>query len=330
MTGWGRRGVAVLAAVLGMALLAGCGGAGGGPEAAGETRMITTDRGQIDIPVTPQRIVVLSGGLAGYLYALDAPVVAADTRVLGVTGFQGGFPPSWADAAIRQGTTALPAGEQLSLEAVAAAKPDLIIGGGQGITAVQAGQAYDRLAAIAPTVLIPRTVVAWQDQLRQVADVSGRADRVPALLDRYQQKVQQVRAAIAPPPGSTVYVLSAASEKIYIIPPAAATPALGREVGIQPDDVLSKIKDPRMVSTGDSFEVSPELLPQVANAPNAIVVSTGGRTSAELARDPVWAQLPAFKAGRVADLPATSYRPDFDGALSTLDALAKAYPSSGR
>ncbi|MET0798258.1 MAG: iron siderophore-binding protein, partial [Rhodococcus sp. (in: high G+C Gram-positive bacteria)] len=94
------------------------------------TRVIETEKGSVTVPASAERIVVLSGGLAGYLYALDAPVVATDTRVLGVTNLDGGFPPAWSDAAKAQGTKELPAGEQLNIEAVAAAEPDLIIGGG--------------------------------------------------------------------------------------------------------------------------------------------------------------------------------------------------------
>ncbi|RZT85865.1 iron complex transport system substrate-binding protein [Pseudonocardia sediminis] len=332
MAGAGRRSRglgAVLAALLAAVVLAGCSSGEDASSSEAGTRTIATDKGQLEVPAAPQRIVVLSGGLAGYLYALDAPVVATDTRVLGVTNAGGGFPPSWAAAAQKQGTTELPKGEQLSVEAVAAAKPDLIIGGGQGITAVQAAQAYDRLAAIAPTVLVPRTVTAWQDQLRAVADAAGRTDRVEPLLGNYRTKLDQVKASIAPPAGESTFVLSYPGDKIYVVPPTAALPVLAKDVGIVPDpDVLTKARNPRLASTGDSFELSAELLPQVVDAPNVFVVNVNGKPAAELAKDPVWAQLPAFRAGSVHELPATSYRPDYDAALSTLDILGQEFPKT--
>lgn len=326
------RGVIATVLVAALAVVAGCGSGGDAAPSAeeGGTRTITTDRGPLEVPADPQRIVVLSGGLAGYLYALDEPPVAADTRVLGITNFAGGFPPAWAGPATAAGTEPLPAGEQLSVEAVAAAKPDLIIGGGQGITAVQAAQAYDRLAAIAPTVLVPRTVTGWQDQLTAVADAANAADRVPALLQRYQDRLQQVRSSITPPQGETVFIATFASQQTYVVPSTAALPALAAEAGLQPTDVVERAPQARLASTGDGLEISPELLGTVADSPNAIVVNVGGRSLDQLRDDPAYAALPAFRAGRVWELPATSYRPDLDGALGTLDELGRIFgPAAG-
>lgn len=317
---------AALAVVLGLAAGCGSGTAGGEAEASG-TRTITTDKGPLEVPADPQRIVVLSGGLAGYLFALEKPPVVADTRVLGITNFDGGFPPAWAEPARAAGTEQLPAGDSLSIEAVAAAQPDLIIGGGQGITAVQAAQAYDRLAEIAPTVLVPRTLTAWQDQLGAVADAVNATDAVPPLLEQYQDKAEQVRSSITIPPGEFVYIGAFASEKTYLIPATAALPALGKELGINPVDVVARAPGARLASTGDSLEISAELLGEVANAPNALVVNAGGRSLEELKKDPAYAQLPAFTSGNVWELPATSYRPDYDGALSTLDAFGQLFPA---
>jgi iron complex transport system substrate-binding protein len=321
---YGRLGLLALA----VTALAGCGGTPAEPAAQAPeptTRTVTTDRGPVEVPADPQRIVVLSGGLAGYLYALDAPVAATDTRVLGVTNLDGSFPPAWADAATAQGTTALPAGEQLNIEAVAAARPDLIIGGGQGITAVQAGEAYDQLAAIAPTVLVPTTVVGWQEQLGLVAEAAGRADRVPALVQAYTDKVAQVRSAITVPAEPAVFVLSLANNTPYLVPPDAALPAMLEELGFTVDDVLTKAGNPALFGSGDSFEVSPELLSQVADAPLAFVIPLSGRPAAELGQDPLYAQLPAFSRGDVYELPAPSYRPDYDGAMATLDLIQREF-----
>ncbi|MDN5919708.1 MAG: hypothetical protein L0I76_32190 [Pseudonocardia sp.] len=44
---------------------------------------------------------------------------------------------------------------------MAAAKPDLIIGGGQGITAVQAAQAYDRLTTVTASITPPSGPAAY-------------------------------------------------------------------------------------------------------------------------------------------------------------------------
>jgi iron complex transport system substrate-binding protein len=326
-----RRRGAVLTGALSLALLAtACGGgepapSGGSAPATPATRSVTTDRGPVTVPGDPQRIVSLSGGLTGYLYALDAEVAATDTRVLGVTDLDGGFPPAWANDAREQGTIALPGGDQLNLEAVAAARPDLIIGGGQGITAVQAADNYDELTAMAPTVLVPTSAAGWQDQLRIVADATGRSAEVAGLVTAYDDKLAQVKSAITVPDGPAAFLLSLPNNKPYLVPPTAALPKLMTALGFTADDTLGKAGNPQLFGSGDSFEVSPELLAQVATAPTIFVIPTGGRPASELAEDPLYAQLPAFRSGQVHELPATSYRPDYDGVLSTLDLVGKEF-----
>lgn len=324
-----RRRVTAITVLLIAAMIAmvGCSSDANDEKKADEptTRVVETEKGPVTVPASAERIVVLSGGLAGYLYALDAPVVATDTRVLGVTNLDGGFPPAWSDAAKAQGTKELPAGEQLSIEAVAAAEPDLIIGGGQGVTAVQAAELYDQLTAIAPTVLVPRTVAAWDKQLEIVADATGRSDQVPALMSAYDDKVDEVKGKITVPEGNVVYILSVASGKPFLVPPTAALPAMLTELGFTADDVMAKAGNPQLFGSGDSFEVSPELLSQAADAPVAFVLPASGRPMSELATDPLYSQLPSFKAGKNFELPATSYRPDYDGAMSTLDLIGQMF-----
>ncbi|MFR9806885.1 Fe2+-enterobactin ABC transporter substrate-binding protein [Pseudonocardia sp. RS010] len=329
-----RRGVTapgtltVLTAAL--VALAGCssapssessGSSGSSGSASAGPRTIQTEQGPVEVPASPQRIVNLSGGLGGYLYAVDAPVVATDTRVLGVTDLDGGFPPAWADQARAANTQQLPGGEQLNIEAVAAAEPDLIIGGGQGITAVQAKENYDQLSAIAPTVLVPPTVSDWREQLRVVAGAVGRGDRVDGLIDGYDDKLEQVKGSIQVPAGPSAILLSLPNEKPYLVPETAALPQQLAALGFTMDGVLAKAGNPQLYGSGDSFEVSPELLGKVADAPNLFVITLSGRTVDQLEQDPLYAALPAFRAGTVHELPATSYRPDLDGATSTLTVI---------
>ncbi|MEU8898043.1 ABC transporter substrate-binding protein [Nocardia sp. NPDC048505] len=327
LSGRRPRRIAALVALLLAALTAliGCGSDTDSASADGATRVIQTERGPVTVPAQAKRIVVLSGGLAGYLYALDAPVAATDTRVLGVTNFDGGFPPSWAAKAKEQGTKQLPAGEELNIEAVAAAAPDLIIGGGQGITAVQAEKLYDKLAVIAPTILVPKTVAAWQEQLRQVADAAGRSDKVEALTAAYRDKVAKVKGSIKVPAGNFAVLLSLPSNEPYLVPPTAALPALLTELGFKADDVLAKAGNPKLFGSGDSFAVSPELLGKAADAPQAFVLPVGGRSVEQLKQDQVYANLPSFKGNSLYELPATSYRPDYDGVMATLDLIAKRF-----
>ncbi|WP_197519847.1 hypothetical protein [Pseudonocardia sp. HH130630-07] len=77
------------------------------------------------------------------------------------------------------------------------------------------------------------------------------------------------------------------------------------------------------------MEVSRELLGEIADAPNAIVANAGGRSVEEMKSDPLFANLPSFRSGNVWEVPASSYRPDFDGVLSTLDLFGRTFPRQG-
>ena len=255
----------------------------------------------------------------------DAPIAITDTRLLGVTNLDGGFPPQWAEKAEAQGTEELPAGETLNIEAIALAEPDLIIGGGQGFSAVLAEEAYDQLAAIAPTVLIPSSVNTWQGELEAVADAAGESDKVDGLLEAYEDKVAEVKESITVPGAPVAYFLSLATDEPAFIPPTAALPELLASVGFEADDVMTKANNPELYGSGDSFIISNELLTQVGDAPVMFVVPVAGRTLEQLQQDPLYTSLPAFAENQVYELPATSYRPDYDGVMGTLDLVEETF-----
>ena len=295
----------------------------------GATRTVDTERGPVEVPVEPQRVVVLNGALAGYLYDLDVPVAAADPRVLGVSGRKGDFPESWAGDAEQQGTRMVPTGQSVNAEFIASVDPDLIIGGGQGFTAQQSVDAYDQLSDIAPTVLVPAEVTGWQEQLNLIADVVNRTDEVGELVGAYEDRVQQVSAEITVPQDEVGYFLSASSNQPQMILPNAALPTLLAELGFRADDqVLTKAGDPELDGgSADWFGFSAELLTEVVDQRVVFVVPlSGARSAAELAEDPMYAQLPAFADKKVYELPATSYRPDYRGVMDTLDVIAELFP----
>lgn len=327
-----RRGplslVALIAVMMiAMLVLAACGNGedADSEETSDDTRTVSTDQGDIEVPSDPQRVVVLSGSLAGYVFELDAPVVATDTRVIGVTDLSSDFPEAWADEAEEQGTEALPGGEQLSVEAVAAAEPDLIIGGGQGITAVQAEEAYEDLAEIAPTVLVPSSVTDWQGELNMIAETLGQEDQAEEMISEYDDRVQEVSEAITVPEGEFEVLLSLSTNEPSLIPADAALPQQLEELGFTASDVHAKAGEPELYGSGDSFNVSTEVLPTVADADTAFVINLGGMTVEELEEDSVYSQLPAFEADQVHELPAASYRPDYDGAMGTLDQIEEIF-----
>ncbi|SUD47796.1 Ferrienterobactin-binding periplasmic protein precursor [Nocardia otitidiscaviarum] len=310
-----------------IAVVAGCSSSAADDASASGTREVQTDRGAVSVPADPQRIVVVNGSLAGYLYDLGAKVKAADPRVLGVTLKPGEFPAAWAEDAKAQGTEVLPSGDDINLEFIASQQPDLIIGGGQGYPGQQSIDAYDKLTAIAPTVLVPSNLTNWQDQLKSVADAVNRSAEVEGLISSYNDKVAEVKSTIKVPQGAVSVFQSRKDLKPSVIAPGTPLAALLSEVGFTIDDkVEAKAGNPTRAAAADWVSFSPELTTTVVDAPVLFVVQLdGGRSIAQLREDPMLAALPAFRSGQVYDLPATSQRPDYRNVMATLDLLAERF-----
>lgn len=326
MTARVRAAVALLILAL-VAVVAGCSSSTSDDTSKSGTREVQTDRGAVVIPADPQRIVVVNGSLAGYLYDLGANVKAADPRVLGVTNRSGEFPSAWSEDAKKQGTEVLPSGDNINLEFIAAQQPDLIIGGGQGYPGQQSIDAYDKLTAIAPTVLIPSNLTNWQDQLKAVANVVNHSDKVDGLISAYNDKVAKIKSSIKVPQGAVSVFQSRKDLKPSVIAPGTPLATLLAEVGFTIDDkVEAKAGNPTRAAAADWVAFSPELLTTVVDAPVLFVVQLeGGRTIAQLKEDAMLAKLPSFQSGKVFDLPGTAQRPDYRNAMATLDLLGERF-----
>ncbi|WP_316573657.1 ABC transporter substrate-binding protein [Nocardia canadensis] len=326
MTARMRAAVALLIVAV-TATAVGCGSSTSEQAAESGTHQVETAKGPVTVPADPQRIVVLNGALAGYLFDLDAKVKAADPRILGVTLQPGEFPAAWAADAEAQGTVAVPSGDDLNLEFIAAQQPDLIIGGGPGWPGQQTIKNYDKLAAVAPTALVASNLANWQDQLKAVADFVNRPEKVDGMITAYNTRVDEVKSAVRLPQGATAVMQSQSDGKPILLAPNTPLATLLSGVGFTVDDKIeAKAGNPTKAEAGDWVTFSPELLSTVVDAPVLFVIKLdGGRDIAQLKQDPALAMLPAFQRGQVYELPAASKRPDYRQAMATLDLLAERF-----
>ncbi|MDO3647084.1 ABC transporter substrate-binding protein [Nocardia mangyaensis] len=321
------RAAAALLIVAVSATAAACGSSTADEPADTGTRQVETAKGPVTVPADPQRVVVLNGALAGFLFDLDAKVRAADPRILGVTLEPGEFPPAWAADAEEQGTVAVTSGDDLNLEFIAAQQPDLIIGGGPGWPGQQTIKNYDKLAAVAPTALVPSDLAKWEDQLTTVADFVNRPEKVDGMIAAYNAKVAEVKAGLKLPQGATAVLQSQADGRPILLAPDTPLATLLSSVGFTIDDQIeAKAGNPPKAEAGDWVTFSPELLSTVVDAPVLFVIKLdGGRDIAGLKADPALGILPAFQKDQVYELPASSKRPDYREAMATLDLLAERF-----
>ena len=145
-----------------------------------------TDRGEVDVPADPQRIIVLSGDQLDALCALglQSRIVAAATPAAS------GGQPSYLGTAIRD-LAAVGTRSDPDRTAIANYHPDLILGS----STVQSGQ-YADLAAIAPTVFTGAPGPDWQQTLRAVGAATGRGEAAGRLIDEFNEQAHQLGEAI--------------------------------------------------------------------------------------------------------------------------------------
>ena len=141
--------------------------------------------GETAVVADPQRIVVLAGDELDALCALGL-----QSRIVAAALPDGAdSQPSYLGTVIHDvpgaGSRSAP-----DLAAIAAAKPDLILGSA-GLTP----QAYPQLAAIAPTVFTDAPGAKWQDNLRTVGAATGRTEATGEVIAAFTDRARQAGAA---------------------------------------------------------------------------------------------------------------------------------------
>jgi len=145
------------------------------PHAAGQTAVVPD----------PQRIVVLAGDELDALCALGL-----QSRIVAAALPDGSdAQPSYLGTVVHDAPAAGTRSEP-DLAAVAAAKPDLILGS-KSLTP----QAYPALAAIAPTVFTAAPGARWQDNLRLVGAATGRPRAADDLIGGFAEQARKAGEA---------------------------------------------------------------------------------------------------------------------------------------
>ena len=193
-------------ALAGALVLTGCGGSGTDETASENTASITidTNNGEMDVPVSPERVVALDNKSFEMLRDWGITPVALPKTLLPNTGFE-----EWRedDSILDVGTHREP-----KLELVSEAEPDLIIGGSRFT------EFTDELSKIAPVVDVSALdeseggyIQGLKDQtlaLGQIFEKEAEAEEIVAELDAATE------AARAATNGETVFLAVVAGGKI--------------------------------------------------------------------------------------------------------------------
>jgi iron complex transport system substrate-binding protein len=276
-----KRVTRVGALVAATALLAGCGSTAADESAAEEpsTRTVEHAMGTAEVPVDPQRVVVLDTGELDDTLALGVKPVGAvridvSTDFLSYLGDQ-------TEGIEMVGTISEP-----NLEKIAALEPDLILS-----STVRHEAIYDQLDAIAPTVLAPDLGDTWKDNFRLYADALNKPDQAEQMLADFEERAAALGERIGT--GKTLSIVRFLPGQIRLYSDKSFSGVILTDMGL---------KVPEAAVGADTYaELSPE---QVTEAEaDYLYVSTYGpeedTDQEEVMGGPLWKTLSAVEADEV-------------------------------
>ncbi|OLT14489.1 hypothetical protein BJF78_18635 [Pseudonocardia sp. CNS-139] len=194
-------------------VLTACGGpstapGGAAPAPSGGAFPVTVQHalGSTVIPAEPQRVVSLG-------YTDQDTILALGVVPVAIREFTGNRPSAtwpWASDRLQGEQPQVLSGE-ISTEAVAALRPDLIVALSGGLTQEQ----YDTYSRIAPTITQPvgqqPFQTAWQDATREIGAALGRSDEAERLVTDLEGRFAAVRAQYPQFAGRSAAVAAASS-----------------------------------------------------------------------------------------------------------------------
>ncbi|WP_346889248.1 iron-siderophore ABC transporter substrate-binding protein [Clostridium sp. UBA1056] len=145
-----------------------------------KTISIQHTMGTTEIPENPKKIVILTNEGLEALLTLGVKPVGA---VTGVTG-------DWYEHTKSELADVKPVGKESepNVEAIAALKPDLIIG-----NKMRHEKIYDQLSAIAPTVYSDTIRGAWKDNFKFYAEVLNKESEGEKAIQAYESKINYIK-----------------------------------------------------------------------------------------------------------------------------------------
>nr|WP_237741671.1 iron-siderophore ABC transporter substrate-binding protein [Tsukamurella sp. 1534] len=151
-------------------------------------RTVTHARGVAEIPKKPERVVVLDTG------ELDS-VLSLGIKPVGMVETEGSssVPSYLADKV--QGIEKVGKIQSVNLEAIAKLKPDLILG-----SQLRVDKLYDKLNAIAPTVLSIRPGFPWKENFRLAGSALGEEKKAVDALNTYADNAKALSTKVSGKP----------------------------------------------------------------------------------------------------------------------------------
>lgn len=268
-----------------------------------ETRIVTDVKGEVEIPLHPERIVDISGA-SDILSLLGYDVIGtANSDGYDYTKFPNYLEDVLGHAQIL-GYSML---AEMDVEAIIGLNPDLIV-----ISTVQE-KMYDQLSKVAPVVMIEMKQVDWKEDFMHVAKVFGEEEKATQWIDSYLAKAQEVGERIKETYGADNSYLSflASSGSLFIFDSAGLGTIFYDDMGLNKPQGMPQQENVSLPVV--TFEGLAEI-----DADYIFAIGTDADL-AQLTESSIWNGMEAVKNGNVVILPASPY---FNQGYSPIGRLA--------
>ncbi|RGE19776.1 iron-siderophore ABC transporter substrate-binding protein [Leucobacter sp. wl10] len=274
-------------ALAAMLLLNGCAAvpSGDAPSAESATRTVQTVFGDKEVPVDPQRIVIVRTN------ALDT-ALALGIEPVGTTYWGGGSGlPGYLAAEAPKDMALIGTDDEPDFEAIAALKPDLIIGDEsiennlETFESIAPVAAYDSLNAEGRS--------DWREHLAAIAGFTGREDKANTVIASFDEMVADLDADIANK-GQTVIPLRVRADQVRHYLPESLVSA-----GVLQGLRSIKLPGPIVASENDEWSVIPAEQLSVLDADTIIAFIDSTEAYESLQQQSLWRALPAVQNDKV-------------------------------
>ncbi|GIN12458.1 iron-uptake system-binding protein [Shouchella clausii] len=237
------------------------------------------------LPENVERIVV-----TGAMEAMEDALVL-DVEPIGAMTIGGAFPDMFAPIT---GQTE-PIGEKTEpdVEKILGLDPDVILASTKFPPEV-----IEELEKIAPTVQISHIATDWEDNLRFLAELTGKQEVAEESIAAYYEELEEAKAVIGDSlEDQTVLAVRVRNNDLYIYPETVfVNPILYEDLGIDAPEVTQAAEVQELISTEQLAEINPDyLFIQDAAQENS---ADQGDLLEQLQNDPILQNVPALAEGR--------------------------------
>lgn len=286
----------------------------------GWPRTIAHTSGELVLEAPPVRIVSTAPSLTGILLAIDAPLIATSTALVGPLTDDEGFFLQWAEPAHARGVEVLYRNLTFDIESLILQDPDLVIASATGGDSILP-YVSELQAQGVPVMVLDYSESSWEDLARQLGRATGHEAEAEVAITDFDRRADEVRATLALPEG-TVSIVSYNFGGTYAVskptsPQAKVLSALGFTVTGLPDTLQSEVS-----RSADFDFISHENLAAAISGDGVFLLNGTDESVPAFLADPVLANLPAVKAGKVWPLGPTSFRVDYYSGLEIIKTIA--------